>query len=253
MDVSVDKPAAATDFARQTEMRTLVPRRRRHFPKNYEERAALGVRELRVPATWEEFLDLWETADYRVFYRDGHMISFLEIDEKTNVIMGEATIPHETLVMRFGALLSNLLDDFNSDFRILGSNAKIFIAEDRKGYNADVTVVKGEPEIKEWKPGKRTSKGITNPWLIVEILSNSTRDFDLSEKLADYKQIPSLQQIIFAEQGSLWASTYIRTGPQEWRNLDFISPTDKIPVADGFLPLARMFAKVLRGRFPCHL
>lgn len=245
MDVNIDKPAPETGIAPQTEMRTLVPRRRRHFPKNYEERAELGVRELRVPATWEEFLELWETADYRVFYRDGHMISFLEIDEKTNAIMGEATIPHETLVMRFGALLFNLLDNSESNFQILGSNAKIFIAEDRKGYNADVTVVKGEPEIKEWKPAKRTSKGIVNPWLVVEVLSNSTRDFDLSEKLADYKQIPSLQQIIFVEQGSLWASTYIRVGAQEWRNLDFTSMSDKIPVADGCLSLERVFAKVL--------
>jgi hypothetical protein len=41
------------------------------------------------------------------------------------------------------------------------------------------------------------------------------RDFDLFEKLADYKQIPSLQQVIFLEQNRLWASTYIRKGTHE--------------------------------------
>lgn len=245
MHLNVDATAPESVLATPSAAREQAPRRRRNFPKNYEERSALGVRELRVPASWEDFLELWETTDYRVFYRDGHMISFLEIDEKTTAIMGEATIPHETLVGRFISLLSILLDDFHSDFTILGSNAKIFIAEDRKGYNADVTVVKGQPEIKTWKPGKRTSKGIINPWLVVEVLSNSTRDFDLSEKLADYKQIDALQQIIFVEQGALWASTYIRVGRQEWRNLDFTALTDQIPVGDGFLSLGRVFARIL--------
>ncbi len=252
MDITAHIPSpeltvsAPMDTPGQVEIRKYVPQRKRlHTPKTFEERAALGVRELRVPATWEQYLDLADTCDYRVHYREGHIISFLEIEEKTGIVMGEATIPHEKLVMRFGTQLSILLDDLKSDFNILGSNTKIFISENRRGYNADVTVVKGAPILQEYQANKRKSKGLLNPWLIVEVLSNSTREFDLSEKLNDYKQIPGLQQIIFAEQGKLWASTYIRVSEKEWQNLDFDTISDEIPVAEGTgtLLLSKIFAQ----------
>ena len=157
--------------------------------------------------------------------------------------MGEATVTHERLVGRFIYYLT-LIFGIESDDQILGSNVKIFIGSDRKGYNPDVAVVKGEADIRTYKSNRRTSKGIANPHLLVEILSNSTRDFDLSEKLVDYKQIPSLQQIIFAEQGSVWASTYIRVDENEWRNIDFKTLDSQIPVANGFISLEKLYSKI---------
>ncbi|HQU58610.1 MAG TPA: Uma2 family endonuclease [Saprospiraceae bacterium] len=228
-------------------VRTSEPfRKRRHWPKTLEARMDLGVRELRAPATFEEYLALSEDCDYRIHYRDGHIISFLEIDEPTNAIMGEASVVHEALVMRIGKLLAELLEgQSNPHFHILGSNARLFIAEDRKGYNADVTVVKGEIEQRTYKFNRRAVSGLTNPWLIVEVLSDSTRDFDLSEKLADYKQLPSLQQVIFIEQDYVSASTYIRTGAKEWRNLDFNALEDTIPVLDKAISLQRVYERIL--------
>ena len=157
--------------------------------------------------------------------------------------MGEATVTHERMVMRFGYFLANIFG-FESDYQILGSNVKIFIGAERNGYNPDVAVVNGEAVIRSYKSNKRTSKGIVNPHIIVEILSKSTRNFDLLEKLVDYKQIPSLQQVIFAEQGSVWASTYIRVGVNEWRNLDFTTLDGQIPVADGFISMEKLYSKI---------
>ncbi len=218
-------------------------RRKLPLPLSFEERAAMGKTEIRVAATFQEYLDLAHDCDYRVHFRNGHIISFIEIDEKTNTIMGEATITHERLVMRFGYFLANIFG-FESDFQVLGSNVKIFMGEQQKGINPDVAVVKGEAEIRTYKTNRRTSKGVANPYLIVEVLSKGTRDFDLSEKLMDYKQIPSLQQVIFAEQNSVWASTYIRIGANEWRNIDFTNLEDEIPVAEGFIPLAKLYSKI---------
>ena len=218
-------------------------RRKLPLPLTFEERANMGKREIRVPATFQEYLDLAHECDYRVHFRNGHIISFIEIDEKTNTIMGEATIPHERLVMRFGYFLAEIFG-IESDFQVLGSNVKIFIGEQQKGVNPDVAVVKGDAEIKTYKSNKRTSKGVANPYLIVEVLSKSTRDFDLSEKLTDYKLIPSLQQVIFAEQDSVWASTYIRVSANEWRNIDFMTLDDQIPVADGFISLSKLYSKI---------
>ena len=217
--MEIAQSTTTTVLENVTEKTKPKTRRKLPLPLTFEERADMGKREIRVPATFQEYLDLAHDCDYRVHYRDGQIISFIEIDEKTNAIMGEATVTHERLVGRFIYYLT-LIFGIESDDQILGSNVKIFIGSDRKGYNPDVAVVKGEADIRTYKSNRRTSKGIANPHLLVEILSNSTRDFDLSEKLVDYKQIPSLQQIIFAEQGSVWASTYIRVDENEWRNID---------------------------------
>lgn len=220
-------------------------RKRRHWPKTLEARIELGFRELRAPATFEEYLALSEDCNYRIHYRDGQVISFLEIDEQTNAIMGEASVIHELIVARMISLLSETLSKAGSGFHVLGSNVRLFIAENHKGCNADVTVVKGKVEQKTYKFNRPAVSGVTNPWLIVEILSDSTREFDLSDKLSDYKQMPSLQQVIFIEQDQVWASTYIRLSPKEWRNLDLTSPEDQIPILDQAISLQQIYASIL--------
>lgn len=222
---------------------SITRRRRLPLPLTFAERADMGKREIRVAATFQEYLDLAHDCEYRVHYRNGFIISFIEIDEKTDIIMGEATVTHERLVARFIYYLATILG-VDGDFSTMGSNSKIFIGAERGGYNPDVMVVKGAIETRKYKTNKRNSTGVVNPYLIVEILSRSTRDFDLSEKLMDYKQIPSLQQVIFVEQGSVWASTYIRKSENEWRNLDFTSLDEAIPVADGSIALAQLYSKI---------
>lgn len=64
---------------------------------------------IRVAATFEEYLALSEDCNYRIHYRDGQVISFLEIDEQTNAIMGEASVKHELIVARMISLLSETL------------------------------------------------------------------------------------------------------------------------------------------------
>jgi Uma2 family endonuclease len=222
---------------------TSAPRKKRHFlPLTFEKRAEMGVRELRVDASFDEFIQLVHACDYRLQYSEGQIISFIEIEEKTNTIMGEATVTHERIVARFIQFLANIFDGQDATCQVLGSNVKIFIAEDHKAYNPDVAVVKGIAIEKSYKYNKRTLKGIANPHVIVEVLSDSTRSFDLSDKLKNYQQIPSLQQIIFVEQGTVWASTFIRQSANEWRNITFDALDAQIPVGEGFIALEKIYA-----------
>lgn len=223
--------------------KTPLPRKKGHLmPLTFEKRAEMGVQELRIDASFDEFIQLVHACDYRLQYSDGQIISFIEIDQKTNTIMGEATVTHERIVMRMGFYLAQIFG-IESEYQVLGSNVKIFIAENHKAYNPDVAVVKGEAIEKTYKYNKRTLKGITNPHIIVEVLSDSTRRFDLSEKLSRYQDIPSLQQVIFVEQGKVWASTFIRQDAHEWRHLIFDAPDAQIPVGEGFIALEKIYAK----------
>jgi Uma2 family endonuclease len=157
--------------------------------------------------------------------------------------IADSTFTKARLQARFFCSLIDKLG-IDSDFSVMGGRAKIFIGAESRGYNPSVIVMNGTITTQKFKFNKRTFTGVANPYLIVEILSRSTRDFDLSEKLMDYKQIPSLQQVIFVEQGSVWASTYIRKSENEWRNLDFTSLDESIPVADGFIALSQLYSKI---------
>lgn len=57
----------------------------------------------------------------------------------------------------------------------------------------DVSIVCGQQEFDPADPGQNT---VVNPRVLVEVLSPSTEEYDRGEKLAHYKQIPALQEIV---------------------------------------------------------
>ena len=206
----------------------------KELPCNWLQREELDVEVLRVPATLDEFILLVDKLDYRIEYYKGEIYSF----------MGQASIPHETLVgMIIYYLNQYYLND--DDFRILGSNVKIFSEECEAVFNADISVVKGEIDRLVLKSGKKSIATLTNPYIIVEILSESTQDFDLGAKLACYKIIPSLQQILFIAQDSVYITSFMRTNdPNEWINHDYRNINETLKLVDFNLKIADIYRKM---------
>jgi Uma2 family endonuclease len=133
------------------------------------------------PATWEEFEDFLAETDYRIEYHNGQII-----------IMGLATLIHEIIITRLAYFLTGYY--LGKPFYVAGSNAGIR-KEGRKGhYNGDILVIKGNPDYH----GKSKSI-IVNPYLIVEVLSQSTLNYDLGAKRRKYEQIDTLQEIVFVD------------------------------------------------------
>ena len=150
------------------------------IPLTLNERIPHGP-ELRIPASWDEFLDMLEECEYRIEYDEGEIISF----------MGYATDEHEGLVSEIIRLLGNLLAD--SNYRVRGSNLALHIPGFvRKYYNADCAVIQG-PSEKVLLRGNMSA--VANPILLVEVLSPTNREFDLGRKLKNYQKIPGLQQM----------------------------------------------------------
>ena len=77
----------------------------------------------------------------------------------------------------------------------------------------DVTVVCGsvetDPESKET---------VANPTVVVEVLSPATIDYDLGEKFDHYRQIPSLQAVIYVWQDRRQIEIRERPGNGVWRS-----------------------------------
>ena len=114
---------------------------------------------------------------------------------------------------------------------------------------ADVTVVCGRVQLDPGDPKKHT---VTNPCVLVEVLSPSTEDYDRGEKLGHYKGIPSVQEVVLVshdrreveivrrEQDGSWSRHIARDGD----SVELTSIGCALPVAEIYRdPLARAKAR----------
>ena len=202
------------------------------LPLTLDERV-LAPDVIRATATFAEYLDFAEACEYNVEYINGEIIS-----------MSQASLPHESLVGRLIYILVGLLDN-DEEKTVFSSNIKIFIEATGSSVNADVTVVQGRPEYLRLPSGNLSTATVKNPILIVEVLSDSTMAFDLGEKLEIYKQISSLQQVLFVSQHKPWVISYTRTNnPVEWLNTSVHTLADSITVLANAVALADIYKKI---------
>ncbi len=88
---------------------------------------------------------------------------------------------------------------------------------------------------------------VLNPKIIVEVHSDSTRDYDYGRKLNCYKQMPSVKQIIYIESvGKPHVSLFTRTNrPNEWLNNDFDALQEAFPVNGDYVSMADLYLKIV--------
>ena len=199
---------------------------------------------LRVPATWEEYLELAEQVPYNIEYYDGEIIiKYVDSYDGEISSMSQATDLHEQLITQLATLFNNLLDD-QPDYRVLGSSVKICISEGGPEFNADLSVIKGPSEYVTLPSGKVSTVRIKNPEIVVEVLSKSTKAFDQSDKLDQYRLIPSLKHILFISQEEVFARIYSRTEqPDQWFDADYRSIDDTVRMGSLALPLRKIYRK----------
>lgn len=184
---------------------------------------------VRIPASEDEFFSLVDEVPYKIEYHNNEITT-----------MGLTTPWHELLIMTLGGILYNLFFD-QDEFSVLGSNAGVQIPKFEGGYYLpDITVVKGDFELKE---GSKCI--ITNPYIVIEILSKSTAHYDQGEKLPEYKQVESLQQIIFINQDKMAVETYERTDrPNTWLNQNLALPEEFLTIGGSPVLLADIYRKI---------
>jgi Uma2 family endonuclease len=196
---------------------------------------ALADRPLvRVPAPVADYLALAEDFPHKIEYHLSEII-----------VMGLSSPEHEAIVINIGTLL-NLLFGNDDDVRIFGSNAGVHLPQFEGGYYLpDLTLVRGPLQVH--RDGNR--QVITNPALVVEVLSPSTAAYDLAEKLGEYKKLATLQQVLFVHQDQMWAMSFARTDqPNSWLNQDFRQPDELVPLAGAHAPLRDIYKKIKFGQ-----
>lgn len=200
------------------------------FPVTLAKRLELGPEIVRFSASWEEYLDLLEEADYNIEFENHEILA-----------MSIASDPHEAIVKNILVCLSNALDE-DPTFHIRGSNRHVFIKEFGVDYAPDAHVTKGKPQFYTLRKGLTAN---LNPWLVVEVLSPSTNTQDWRKKLPRYKKIPSLQHIIYVEQDWPHISLFNRMdNSAAWENTDYDQLGQSFTLSGKKIALTEVYKKI---------
>lgn len=181
-----------------------------------------------VPASEQEYLDIAFEFSHKIEYHHSEIIT-----------LGLSSYYHETIVGKLIALLHVQFD--SKDYFVLGGNSGVHIPKFEGDYfQPDVIAIKNKPEFK----GKSKSI-ITNPFLLVEVLSKCSGRYDSEAKLPEYKQFVSLKYILLVDQQRVAISLYTKSGePNTWINKDFYDLSDVITTSDFTLEVEDIYQKV---------
>lgn len=146
--------------------------------------------------TEEEYLSWEETAATKSEYVCGELRA-----------MAGGTDDHATLSLSIGAELRTALR--GRDCRVMSSDMKVWASS--AFYYADVTVVCGPREYR----GPGTSV-ITNPILLVEVLSPGTESKDRGEKFIRYQTIETLHSYLLVSQETPRVEQFSRAENGHW-------------------------------------
>ncbi|MDX2135717.1 MAG: Uma2 family endonuclease [Saprospiraceae bacterium] len=200
------------------------------YPVTLAERLELGPEPLRFPGSLSDFAELLDTCDYPIEFDTDHIIA-----------MSIASDKHEQIVANVLGLLYNIYTG-HPNYKRYGSNRHVFSASGPVAYAPDASVVRGEPDVVEYSPGKTANR---NPWLIVEVQSESTRDRDWGDKLRHYKDMPSVEHILFIEQDRPIVNHFTRQENGLWVGVEY-NALEHIVVIEGHeMRLMEVYENVL--------
>jgi len=147
--------------------------------------------------TPEEYLALEEKAECKHEYRNGEIFA-----------MAGGTINHNEIVTNLCTYLKVALK--GKKYRVFIGDVRLWIPQYNQYTYPDVMVISGEPN---YHKGLTT---VTNPLLIMEVLSQSTQDYDRGTKFTYYRSIPELQEYILIDQYSYKIEQFSKNNQEQW-------------------------------------
>lgn len=148
-------------------------------------------------------------------------------------------------------LCVNLIREISAELIKKGRPCRVFNSDQRvraeqKSYSQvgyfypDVSVVCGKPEFSNDNPPT-----LLNPTVVIEVLSNSTREYDIGRKLDFYRATASVQDIVFMSFDKVGASIFHRQ-KEEWILRDVLGLEQKLELLslELSLPLVDLYRDV---------
>lgn len=175
-----------------------------------------------------EYLAIEKKAEFKSEFFNGEMFA-----------MAGASRPHNRVKDNLiGELFTRFkggpCQTFSSDQRVLVGRTGLYTYP-------DLLIVCGEVESME-----DDEDTITNPRVIVEVLSPSTERYDRGAKFRNYQQVPSLTEYVLVAQDEAVVERFVRQADGTWGYTSFVGleavlALSSVPVS---VPLADVYAGV---------
>ena len=158
--------------------------------------------------TPEEYIELEEKSEFKNEYIHGEIIP-----------MTGGTTNHNEIALNFCT---------NFKFNMRGKNYKIYMGDVKlwiERYQIytypDIMVIQGEPTYQ----GTGTTQ-VTNPLMIVEVLSKSTINYDRTDKFRFYRSLPELKEYIMINQYEYFIEQFAKNVEGQWVLTEYESVND---------------------------
>ncbi len=162
--------------------------------------------------TPEEYLTRERLAEDKSEYYQGEVFAMAGASRRHNLIVAN--------------LVSRLVVSLRQrDCEVYPSDMRLLVGETGLYTYPDVMVVCGKPILADVQ-----GDVLTNPVLIVEVLSESSKDYDRGGKFHQYMRIPSLQEYLTVSQTEMMIDHSVRQADNSWVVREFVPANGKVPI-----------------------
>lgn len=164
------------------------------------------------PLSVEEFLAMEEKSDLKHEYYKGEIFAFAGASFNHNKISSNIS----------AAIHSNLI---NIDCDVVSNDLRVWVKEKDFFTYPGILVICSKPEFFN----DRTDT-VINPVLIIEVLSDSTKNYDRGEKFEFYRTIPSLKDYILVDQYKIHLEYFSKTSENKWVLTEYFKKSDALTI-----------------------
>lgn len=175
--------------------------------------------------------------NYKFVSQEAYLEAEREASEKHEYYQGEifamtgASLKHNRIFSNLFGELSHRLK--GKGCQPYGSDLRIHIPKNTLYTYPDTSIFCNDPDLIDDK-----FDTATNPSVIIELLSKSTRNYDKGEKFTLYRDIDSLQEYILIDTENIYVEKHIRNTDNSWQLTDYRSLENSFTISTinlGFL------------------
>lgn len=160
----------------------------------------------------EEYLAMERDATEKHEYYEGEVFEMTGASREHNEIFSNV----------FGELAYKLK---GKGCKPYGSDFRTHVQKNTLYTYPDILIVCGEPELTD-----NHFDTVTNPSVIIEILSKSTRNYDIGKKFMLYRDIPSLKEYIVIDSEKLFVQNNVKVSEKSWQMTDYIALEETLEI-----------------------
>jgi Uma2 family endonuclease len=154
--------------------------------------------------------------------------------------MGGASKKHNKITFNINGLLW-FIQQTITNFEAFTTDIRTYAPLKKSYFYPDIVVVKGQDEYLD-----NEFDTLTNPTVVLEVASKSTKSYDKSKKFDFYRSIPSLEEYFLVSQTEYYVSHFYRNAQNEWIVGDILQdPTDVLKVKS--LSIELKLSDIYRG------